>query len=108
MEVDEVAGEKKRRLRVPPTVMETLRAILANVITLEQYSYYMLIALERELLFYHNKVTMVAESGIQRRKSVPDEFKPSFMVRVNLRSRFTIDSIPERRVDAGNYCLPAI
>ena len=51
MEVDEVAGEKKRRLRVPPTVMETLRAILADVITLEQYSYYMLIALERKLLF---------------------------------------------------------
>ena len=62
---------------VPPTVTETLRAILAGAPTLEQYSYYMLIALEMELSFYHNKLIMVAESGVQRRKSVPDEFKPS-------------------------------
>ena len=75
MDVDEVPGKKKQRLRVPSTVMETLRAILADVTTLEQYSYYMLIALERKLLFYHNNVTMVAESGIQRQKSFPDEFK---------------------------------
>ena len=35
MDVDEVAGEKKQRLRVPPTVTETQRAILADVPTLE-------------------------------------------------------------------------
>ena len=60
----------------------------------------MSIALERELSFYHNKSIMVAESGIQRRKCVPDEFKPSSNVWVNLRSRFTIDSSPEQQVDA--------
>ena len=77
MDVDEVAGEKKQQLRVPQTVTGRLRAILADVTTLEQYSYYMLIAIERELSFYHNKLIMVAESGMQRRKSVSDEFKPS-------------------------------
>ena len=35
MDVDEVAGEKKQRLSVPPTVTETQRAILADVPTLE-------------------------------------------------------------------------
>ena len=35
MEVGEVAGEKKRRLRVLPTVTETLRAILADAPALE-------------------------------------------------------------------------
>ena len=35
MDIDEVAGEKKQRLRVPPTVTETQRAILADVPTLE-------------------------------------------------------------------------
>ena len=34
MDVDEVA-EKKQRLRVPPTVTETQRAMLADVPTLE-------------------------------------------------------------------------
>ena len=35
MDVDEVAGERKQRLSVPPTVTETQRAILADVPTLE-------------------------------------------------------------------------
>ena len=39
MDVDDVAEKKKQRLRVPPTVTETLRAILADAPTLEWYSY---------------------------------------------------------------------
>ena len=35
MDVDDVAEKKKQRLRVPPTVTETLRAILADAPTLE-------------------------------------------------------------------------
>ena len=35
MDVDDVAEKKKPRLRVPPTVTETLRAILADAPTLE-------------------------------------------------------------------------
>ena len=68
----------------------------------------MLITLERELSFYHHKVTIAAESGTQRRRNVPDEFKPSSMVQVNLRSPFTIDSGPEWQVDAGGCCLPGM
>ena len=79
MNVDEVAGEKKQRLSSTNCNrdIESYFSRCAAAPTLEQYSYYMLIALERELSFYHNKLIMVAESGVQRRKSVPDEFKPS-------------------------------
>ena len=35
MDVDDVTEKKKQRLRVPPTVTETLRAILADAPTLE-------------------------------------------------------------------------
>ena len=68
----------------------------------------MLIALERELSFYHNKLIMVAESGIQRRKVSLMNSNHLSTVWVNLRSRFTIDSSPGQRVDGGGNCLPGI